>query len=312
LASSPEKIGEFAKGKLARSQVINPAAPGIIKVSLFEGWRIAKKILLAMRRPIQGDEVMKLSEKAKAGRSRTKRGFTLIELLVVIAIIAILAAILFPVFARARENARRASCQSNLKQIGLGIIQYTQDYDERMPATWAGDSSGDSGATAWKWMDAITPYVKSEQIFDCPSRNGNLVPRYHFRTGSDYGSYVANLAYWGMPDTATAPFSHFGGNRIVHVSEFQAAATTLMVTDGAGTVANPATPNHQIQWYDTGSNPSISSTDPRQLDAIIERHLQTTNVLFCDGHVKSVKLDALTKKNASSVMSIFTIQADPD
>ncbi|HEX8834883.1 MAG TPA: DUF1559 domain-containing protein, partial [Abditibacteriaceae bacterium] len=64
-----------------------------------------------------------------------RRGFTLIELLVVIAIIAILASILFPVFARARENARRSSCQSNLKQIGLGIAQYTQDYDERTPAT---------------------------------------------------------------------------------------------------------------------------------------------------------------------------------
>src|SRR5687767_6194063 len=67
-----------------------------------------------------------------------KSGFTLIELLVVIAIIAILAAILFPVFARARENARRASCQSNLKQVGLGFVQYTQDYDERYPMLFEG------------------------------------------------------------------------------------------------------------------------------------------------------------------------------
>src|SRR5205809_4233116 len=66
-------------------------------------------------------------------QERTRRAFTLIELLVVIAIIAILAAILFPVFSRARENARRASCQSNLKQIGLGFLQYAQDYDERLP-----------------------------------------------------------------------------------------------------------------------------------------------------------------------------------
>lgn len=68
-----------------------------------------------------------------ADRSKGSKGFTLIEILVVIAIIALLAAILFPVFARARENARRTSCASNLKQIGLGIMQYTQDYDERMP-----------------------------------------------------------------------------------------------------------------------------------------------------------------------------------
>src|SRR5690606_6779733 len=86
--------------------------------------------------------VARIGRKTKKGimsnhiseNSGAKRGFTLIELLVVIAIIAILAAILFPVFARARENARRASCQSNLKQIGLGLMQYTQDYDERLPA----------------------------------------------------------------------------------------------------------------------------------------------------------------------------------
>src|SRR6187549_1872617 len=91
-----------------------------------------------------------------------KKGFTLIELLVVIAIIAILAAILFPAFARARENARRASCQSNLKQIGLGIMQYTQDYDEKYPyqATGgAGDCFADTAPI--NWARGIYPYVKS-------------------------------------------------------------------------------------------------------------------------------------------------------
>src|SRR5687767_4467240 len=94
-----------------------------------------------------------------------KSGFTLIELLVVIAIIAILAAILFPVFARARENARRASCQSNLKQIALGVFQYRQDYDERFPI----DGSGTGDSLGWAYV--IQPYLKSEQIFQCPSEN---------------------------------------------------------------------------------------------------------------------------------------------
>ena len=94
--------------------------------------------------------------------SASKRSaFTLIELLVVIAIIAILAAILFPVFARARENARRASCTSNLKQIGLGVIQYQQDYDETMPRIDYGEGT--------KWMDITQPYLKSAQVFSCPS-----------------------------------------------------------------------------------------------------------------------------------------------
>src|SRR5215213_5115626 len=102
-----------------------------------------------------------------------RKAFTLIELLVVIAIIAILAAILFPVFARARENARRASCQSNLKQIGLGITQYAQDYDEKIPARAYFYSPG----LYTTWSQIIEPYTKSVQILQCPSNpDTNLYP----------------------------------------------------------------------------------------------------------------------------------------
>src|SRR3954464_7101760 len=90
-------------------------------------------------------------------------GFTLIELLVVIAIIALLAAILFPVFGRARENARRSSCQSNLKQIGLGILQYVQDYDGAFPYARV------LSTPKINWGQSIMPYVKSVQLFVCPS-----------------------------------------------------------------------------------------------------------------------------------------------
>src|SRR4051812_20391972 len=97
-----------------------------------------------------------------------KKGFTLIELLVVIAIIAILAAILFPVFGRARENARRASCMSNMKQIGLGVMQYTQDYDERYPMRYYGGAPTGAIQEANSWRRQIYPYVKSAQLFSCP------------------------------------------------------------------------------------------------------------------------------------------------
>ena len=106
-------------------------------------------------------------------RTQGRSAFTLIELLVVIAIIAILAAILFPVFARARENARRSSCQSNLKQIGLGIMQYTQDYDERLPGRIM-DSAVAGEVNSWRRV--IYPYVKSTQIFACPSNPDNSLP----------------------------------------------------------------------------------------------------------------------------------------
>ena len=104
-------------------------------------------------------------------RPHQNSAFTLIELLVVIAIIAILAAILFPVFARARENARRASCQSNLKQIGLGLMQYSQDFDGWTPGsvTFGQVPPGGGPAGGASWPTMIQPYIKSSQLFVCPS-----------------------------------------------------------------------------------------------------------------------------------------------
>jgi len=96
----------------------------------------------------------------------SKKGFTLIELLVVIAIIAILAAILFPVFAKAREKARQASCQSNMKQLGIGFVQYVQDYDEKFPTDFV--STGLAANATSSWASEIYPYEKSTGVFKCP------------------------------------------------------------------------------------------------------------------------------------------------
>ena len=97
------------------------------------------------------------------------QGFTLIELLVVIAIIALLAAILFPVFARARENARKSSCLNNMKQLGLGILQYTQDYDETF--FWGLPING-QGWPGIGWAGATNPYIKNFQVYRCPNDRG--------------------------------------------------------------------------------------------------------------------------------------------
>jgi len=124
-----------------------------------------------------------------------KKGFTLIELLVVIAIIAILAAILFPVFAKVREKARQTSCASNMKQLSLGILMYTQDYDEMFPI-------GNGGWTTWtnwqamNWPNEIQPYVKSVGIFNCPDDAGAGTTDPLNTWEGLQESYVANGVSW--------------------------------------------------------------------------------------------------------------------
>ena len=109
---------------------------------------------------------------------RTRAGFTLIELLVVIAIIAILAAILFPVFAQAREKARQAACLSNTKQMALGIMQYTNDFDELLPVV------GDNAQNRGRWFVQIYPYVKNANVFTCPNVPDAFVDPTKFTTNN--------------------------------------------------------------------------------------------------------------------------------
>ncbi len=212
------------------------------------------------------------------------RGFTLIELLVVIAIIAILAAILFPVFARARENARRASCLSNLKQIGLGIMQYTQDYDERYPfatsGPWGGpydwscpagspcaaftSSDGSPGGHFKTWMDHIHPYIKSTQLFMCPSVGQGLDPSY------GYNSAISGVGCDKYGTCTTWP-----------------PVSAIALTQ----VSRPADTLLALDLNDAGhlySHPGLhialaNSTAARKR---VQPHFDGGNILFADGHAK--------------------------
>ncbi|RYX85525.1 DUF1559 domain-containing protein [bacterium] len=235
------------------------------------------------------------------------RGFTLIELLVVIAIIAILAAILFPVFARARENARKSSCQSNLKQIGLGLMQYTQDYDEAMPIIWNGEG---------EWMDAVQPYIKSYQLFVCPSDSRGITPA---RNNKD-SSYGANMAGWqeGSGTRKGPPISQ--ANTTTRLSAIESVSTTVFAMDTL-TPANGEAFQYTTNWNDIGiaNGQRIIEGNPRTTSGGgAERHLETANVLWCDGHVKAMKLTALLRGTSGYFgdntmrATYFTCGADPD
>ena len=221
-------------------------------------------------------------------------GFTLIELLVVVSIIALLAAILFPVFGRVRENARRASCQSNEKQIWLGFTQYTQDYDARYPSIYASYTS----PAAPTWRNLIFPYLKNVQMFRCPSGrtlyssgettpDGQIIPASYTGNGGAANYSLGGTCVLSTSDGAYGP---------VH-SEMQIPlpAETIVIGEGNGA----------SQYYWNCGTACFNNAGSPANNYMWSAHFQMANYIFLDGHVKAyLPMQTIASRN------MWTIEDD--
>ncbi len=218
---------------------------------------------------------------------RTKlRGFTLIELLVVIAIIAILAAILFPVFQKVRENARRASCLSNMKQLGIAVVQYTQDSNERYPCIRAvAPNPGYVGG----WANMIYPFVKSTGAYACPDDSVPAVAP--AVAGGPKVSYNMNYTVWNGD-------YHTASNGL-KLALFTSPASTVLLYEGKGygSAGDPSVPLNGINTTGWAGGADWNTDNPtgsplaKWHDQSVDR---SNNYLAADGHAKYLKLSSVS------------------
>jgi len=217
-----------------------------------------------------------------------RRGFTLIELLVVIAIIAILAAILFPVFARAREKARQSSCLSNVKQIMLAIQQYVSDYDQsypnciiRSPGSWT--TPNGTATTAYvPWFCAVGPYMKNYQILNCPS----VTTRYDGGTSFNDISYGYN-EWLGMSNRSDVPYEYSYYKRYgpIKLKDVHFPSETMCIGEKGDTGSYII----DCLLYDYRTRGVATDNENGRTNLALDRHNEGLNIGFCDGHAKWLK-----------------------
>ncbi len=237
-----------------------------------------------------------------------RKGFTLIELLVVIAIIAILAAILFPVFQRVRENARATACLSNMKQIGLALTQYTQDSDEKMffRANWANSRSGKVPTVAKvnTWWNQLLPYIKSDAVFVCPSDSNVTNP-----VGGPITNTNVDLSGNPMPRSYIACASA----ESLALGQIDDPVETMVITEKWGTdyTCSPAGSSCVTDsWIEPfNGDMTTDATDPTRMFKVGNRHNLRVNCAFFDGHAKSYGKDTI--ENSKDLTGCELIYKNP-
>lgn len=222
---------------------------------------------------------------AVAGHSRP-RAFTLIELLVVIAIIAILAAILFPVFAKAREKAQQSSCLSNQRQLGLGFLQYFQDHDDRFPMT-----KGDT-----VWPDTLQPYMRSYDILRCPTDDSqNWKQPLEGSTKTRVTSYSLNG--YLPPARATEANPNPAPNPYNHVGRIRTPANVIFLAESARNWTGNYF--HAHVWNPPASASHWLQDKDRPDDINVDRHSGGFNATYLDGHSKHVTWEKVWWRDSS-------------
>jgi prepilin-type N-terminal cleavage/methylation domain-containing protein/prepilin-type processing-associated H-X9-DG protein len=234
-----------------------------------------------------------------------KRAFTLIELLVVIAIIAILAAILFPVFAQAREKARQTVCLSNTKQIGLGIQMYAQDYDETLPSSWmnngnnaaeiaiVGASTAATPAYTWQWM--IRPYIKNDGVFLCPSNRFSKAENWR--------------PIWNGTPAVTQPLHYVPNRSVIRQMKLDGLAPLAGIDRPADAIA---VTENRARWADATWTAACRAMDTNNImrnwvtgaaegvipgEGYMQSHNKMSNFVFADGHSKAMSPPATVWPN---------------
>lgn len=250
-----------------------------------------------------------------------RTGFTLIELLVVIAIIAILAAILFPVFAQAREKARQTSCLSNMKQIGTAIYIYVQDYDEFFPRSdvdgvrpsplnpaAAGTFAG--RVNFYKWPAWIISYTKNTQIFFCPSRNRD--EEAWAVNGEIKNGYALHTAITGTTNRLVNRNSFLGG----HLAGLQTPAETFLIMELWNQVVySYITPDNTLYPMATRESWQNYLRPGGGLDRRSVPHNEGFVFAYCDGHAKWMHVNAFLAQSPTSAeysnAPIVTLRTNP-